>query len=313
MTRGESSSTQLEVRSITWTLRLRARLQEVATGWLYVLPALLLFAVWWLYPLAYSFFVSLTDWDFISPDKKFVGLQNYAHLIRHAEFWQVLWNTTYFSVAVVVGSMVLGLAFALLLNRKLRGTAFYRALIFTPYVTPIVAVSMVWSWIYDPRAGLANWALSLVGLPKLQWLSSSTWAMPAIIIMSIWKSAGYNMLFFLAGMQSIPPEVYEAAQMDGAKGWQRFRHVTLPLLSPTTFFLLVISFIGAFNAFDQIQVMTQGGPAGATRTIVYYLYQNAFQFFDVGYASAVAIALLLITLALTLVQFRLSKRWVHYE
>ena len=263
--------------------------------------------------MAYSFYLSFTEWDFMRPDKEWVGFANYQRILTHQEFRQVVWNTVYFGAGSMVLSLGLGLALALVLNQKLRGLAFYRALIFSPWITPTVAAAIVWVWIYEPRVGLANWLLGAVGLSRIDWLGSRRWAMPAVILFSVWKSMGYSMVYFLAGLQSIPEVLYEAAEIDGAGAWARFRHVTLPLLSPMTFFLVVVSLIGALNAFDQIQVMTQGGPAGATRTILYYLYQYGFQFFEIGYASAVAVVLLLITLALTLVQFRLSRSWVHYE
>jgi multiple sugar transport system permease protein len=263
--------------------------------------------------MGYSLYLSFTEWDFMSPTKEWVGFANYSQILTDEEFRQVLGHTIYFSVGTVVLSLAAGLLLAVLLNEKLRGSAIYRALIFSPWITPTVAASLVWIWIYEPRVGLANWLLSLVGLHKLDWLGSERWAMPAIILFSAWKGMGYSMVYFLAGLQSIPSEFYEAAEIDGASWFSRFRHVTLPLLSPVTFFLLVVSLIGALNVFDQIQVLTQGGPSGATRTIVYYLYQNGFEFFNMGYGSAVAIVLLLITLALTLVQFRVARRWVYYE
>jgi multiple sugar transport system permease protein len=289
------------------------RVQDAVVGYLFLLPAFTFLAVWWFWPMAYSVYLSFTSWDFMSPEKDWVGLNNYRRIVTQSEFRRVLWNTIYFSVGTVGLSLVAGLGLAMLLNQKLRGLTFYRALMFSPWITPTVAAAIVCVWIYEPRVGLANWLLSVFGISPVEWLGSRQWAMPAVIFFSVWKGMGYNMVYFLAGLQSIPSSLYEAAEIDGATAWTRFRHVTLPLLSPMTFFLLVVSLIGAFNAFDQIRVMTRGGPAGSTRTILYYLYQAGFEGFEMGYASAVAIVLLLMILALTLIQFRLSRAWVHYD
>ncbi len=293
--------------------RLSANTKDILTGYLFLVPAFTFLSVWWFWPMAYSLYLSFTEWDFLRPEKQWVGLENYARILTDVEFRRVLGNTLYFSVGSVALSLTGGLLLAVLLNTKLRGSAIYRALIFSPWITPTVAAAIVWIWIYEPRVGAANYLLSSIGMRKLEWLGSRHWAMPSIILFTAWKGMGYSMVFFLAGLQSVPKELYEAAEMDGAGLWTRFWRVTLPLLSPMTFFLVVVSLIDALNAFDQIQVLTQGGPSGATRTIVYYLYQNGFEDFNVGYGSAVAIVLLLITLTLTLLQFRVARRWVHYD
>lgn len=293
--------------------RLSANTKDILTGYLFLVPAFTFLSVWWFWPMAYSLYLSFTEWDFLRPEKHWVGLENYARILTDPEFRRVLGNTLYFSVGSVALSLTGGLLLAVLLNTKLRGSAIYRALIFSPWITPTVAAAIIWIWIYEPRVGAANYLLSSLGMRKLEWLGSRQWAMPSIILFTAWKGMGYSMVFFLAGLQSVPKELYEAAEMDGAGLWTRFWRVTLPLLSPMTFFLVVVSLIDALNAFDQIQVLTQGGPSGATRTIVYYLYQNGFEDFNVGYGSAVAIVLLLITLTLTLLQFRLARRWVHYD
>lgn len=292
-------------------------LREAITGYAFIVPAFLSLGVWWLYPMVYSVYLSLTRWNFMSPTKRFVGLENYARLIQHAEFWNVLWNTIYFSGATVILGLTGGLVLALALNQKLRGRSFYRAMMFSPWITPTVAAALVWLWIYNRDVGIFNQILMFLGQSRIDWIGSGQgmlrlWAMPALIIFTVWKSIGYNMVYFLAGLTYIPSELYEAADIDGASAYQKFRHITLPLLSPMTFFLLVVSLINTFNAFDQIRVMTQGGPAGATRTMVYYLYQNAFEFFDVGYGSAVAVVLLFLLILLTFIQFRAARSWVHY-
>lgn len=287
-------------------------ISEVKIGYLFILPALIFLGVWWLFPMIYSFFLSFVKWDFISPHMKWIGIGNYRKLALRSEFHQVLGATFCYTVGMVGFSLVGGLILAIIVNRKLRGISVFRALIFSPYVTPAVAASLIWIWIYEPEIGLANSILQLLKLPKLQWLGSSTWAMPAIIIFSSWKNVGYCMIYFLAGLQNIPKTIYQAAEIDGAGRWEQFRHITLPLLSPMVFFLLIIMSLLAFNVFDEIKIMTQGGPAGATRTLVYYLYMHGFQFFNMGYASAVAIFILLIAFCFTILQFKLSGKWVHY-
>lgn len=293
------------------------RFQEILIGYLFIIPAFLSLGVWWIYPMVYSFYLSLTDWDFLSPQKRFVGLDNYVKMFTHDEFRRVLWNTTLFSGGTTILALLGGLVLAIILYQKIRGTSIYRALIFSPWVTPTVAASLVWLWIFNKDMGILNAVLSLFGVPRIDWIGSGQgplrlWAMPSLIIFTVWKTVGYNMVYFMAGLTTIPAELYEAAEMDGANTWTKLRHITLPLLSPITFFLLVMSLITTFNAFDQIRVMTRGGPGDATRTMVYYLYQNAFEFFDVGYGSAVAVVLFILVLALTILQFRIARSWVHY-
>jgi multiple sugar transport system permease protein len=227
-------------------------------------------------------------------------------------FFKVLVNTTIFSVVVVVVSLFLGLALALILNSKIRGRTIYRAGIFLPYVTSPAAIALVWLWILDPKYGLLNDILRIVGIRGPEWLASVKWALPAIILMTIWRFVGYDMLIFIGGLQSLSPEIQEAAVVDGAGWWTLFWRITFPLLSPTTFFIAVTSFITMFQNFETIYVMTGGGPVDSTNMIVYYLYQNAFEFFEAGYASAIAVVLFLIVVTLTAIQFRIQGKWVHY-
>lgn len=281
-------------------------------GWLFTLPALIPLIVFWIYPMIASFYISFTDWDYMSPTYEFVGFENYTDLFTDPNFYGVLWNTAYFSFGTVFPIVFIGLGLAILLTNQLKGMSFYRTVIFSPWVTPTVAVSIVWSWIYEPNVGLANWVLSLVGLPSLEWTSSSTWAMPAIILVTIWKGVGYSMIFYMHALKKVPEQLYEAASVDGASKWKKFWHITLPLISPTTMFLFIISTVEALQAYDQIQVLTQGGPAGSTRTLLYLFYQSAFEEFNMGSATAVSIIILVITAILAYLQFNLSKRWVHY-
>lgn len=277
----------------------------------FLLPALLPLVVFWIYPMINSVYISLTNWDYMSPDYDFVGFQNYSQLFRDPIFYEVLGNTIYFTLGVVLPTVFGGLLLALLLT-KTKGLGIYQTLIFSPWVTPTVAVSIVWSWIYEPEVGFANWILSLFNLPGLAWTSSTTWAMPAIIILTIWKGLGWSMIFYAHALKKVPAHLYEAASLDGATKFQQFVHVTLPLISPTTLFLVIITMVDTLQAYDQIQVLTQGGPAGSTRTILYMYYQAAFEEFNMGKATAVAIILVIITALLSFIQFMLSKRWVHY-
>ncbi|RUQ28687.1 sugar ABC transporter permease [Peribacillus cavernae] len=277
-----------------------------------MLPALILLLVFWFIPMIVSLFISFTDWDYISPTFSLVGLENYSSLLTDKEFYKVLVNTLVFAVFTVLPTMAIGLALALTLNKKIAGSTFYKAIIFSPWVTPMVAVSIVWSWIFQPEVGILNFLLSSVGLPKIDWLGSSTWAMPAVIMVTVWKGIGWVMIFYLEALQRVPADLYESAAIDGAAKWRRFRYVTLPMISPTTFFLLIITTIDALQAYDQIQVLTQGGPAGSTRTLLYMYYQLAFEQFNMGQATAVSTLLVLITALLSVIQFWASKRWVHY-
>jgi multiple sugar transport system permease protein len=223
----------------------------------------------------------------------------------------------------MLGSVPLGvlcaLALALALNQKIRGITFYRTIYFIPVVSSMIAVALMWRWMYNPTSGILNYILNSVfdffHLPfsAPEWLQSTRWAMPAIILMSVWKGLGYNMVLFLAGLQGIPTHLYEAAEIDGASSFKKFLHITLPLLTPTTFFIVIIAIIGSFQVFEQAYIMTQGGPARATVTTVYHIYENGFQWYKMGYASAIAWVLFALILVVTLVQWKYQDRWVFYE
>lgn len=277
---------------------------EEMTGYLFILPSALLIAAFLAFPVLYSLWLSLVNWDGMSPRIRFVGLGNYDVLIHSSEFWNSLRVTAYYTFASVPLRMAVALAFAIFLNQKIRGLGVYRTLYFAPVVTSGIAVSIIWVWIYDPTWGIANWVLSLVGIPPLQWLSSPDEAMPALILMSIWKNMGFDLVIYLAGLQGIPETYYEAARVDGAGPWSMFRHITWPLLAPTTFFVLVTGIIGASQVFDQVFVMTNGGPLRSTQVLVFILYQHAFKFFEMGYASAIAWAIFLIVMVFTILQWK---------
>ena len=289
------------------------RRQETITGYLFLLPNILGFLVFSSIPVLATFSISLLDWDLIRAPR-FVGLDNYVKLLTDdVLFRKVLLNTAYYVAGTVPAGVILSLLLALAMNANVRGIAVFRAIFFIPVISASVAVAMMWRWLYNTDFGLINLALTSIGIKSVPWLSSTAWAMPAVIIMAIWKSLGYNMIIFLAGLQGIPAHLHEAAAIDGANSFQRFRYITVPLLAPTTFFVLVISMINSFQVFDLAFVLTRGGPGDATNTMVMYIYNQAFQFFHMGYAAAIAWVLFAIIFVVTLCQHQLQKRWVHYE
>lgn len=291
----------------------RFRLGGELKALLFTLPAMVPLTLFWFVPLGYVVYLSFTEWDFMSPDKLFVGLDNYRNLFVDPAFYQALRVTALFCLGSVVPVIVIGLSLALLFNGRMRAGALYRLLMFSPWVTPTVAVSIVWSWIYEPEVGLANSVLRGVGLEGIRWLQDPQWALVGVLIVTVWKSAGWCMIFYLVALRNIPSDLLEAAELDGAGGWRKLVSVTLPLISPTTFFLVIVQFIQAMQAYDQINVLTQGGPAGSTRTLLYLYYQSAFDAFRIGEASSVAIALIVGCVLLSLVSFFVGRRTVHYS
>jgi sn-glycerol 3-phosphate transport system permease protein len=300
-----SASTAADVR--------RARLWKKALPYLFIAPSMLIFVVFYLYPIVYSLYLSFVKWNLLNPVKTFVGLDNYTTLFTSDDFMMALSHTLIFTVARVVLSLAFALGLALLLNSKARWASWTQAAIFTPHVISMVSVSMLWLWLMDPSFGLLNWFLGFFGIPPLKWLASTSTSLMSVILVAVWKAIGYDMVIIIAGLQSISEEIYEAAKIDGANAWQRFKSITLPMLSPTMFFLVVTSTIASFQVFDSVNVMTAGGPADSTTVLVYYIYQYGFKFFKVGYASAASIVLLGLVLLVTLLQFRFLERRVHYE
>jgi multiple sugar transport system permease protein len=279
----------------------------------YLLPTIIGFFVFILGPVVVSFLLGFTEWDLLTPPK-WIGLGNYrAMLFETPLFWTTLRNALYYTLLFVPGAVILPLFVAVLMNQQLRGVTFYRSIYFLPVVTSTVAVALVWQWLYNPEFGPINYVLKLVGIKGPAWIASPEWAMPALVVMSIWQVVGYNMVIYLAGLQGIPEEFYEAAAIDGATGWRQFLHITVPLISPTTFFILIVSIIGSLQVFEQTYILTQGGPAYSTLTIAYYIYQQAFQFFHMGLGAALSYVLFIIILLITLIQFRVQKRWVFYH
>jgi multiple sugar transport system permease protein len=283
--------------------------EETLAGYLFLLPNLLGFLFFSLFPIAFAFYITLTNWSLSKPPE-FVGLSNFVTLWNDELFWKTLGNSAYYTFVAVPTGVFIAFWLAILMNRKMRGVLFLRTIYFLPQITLTVAAAVVWTWIYHPELGLFNYLLGLIGIEGPNWLTSTKWAMPAVIIMGNWQGIGFAMLVLLAGLQGIPQEYYDAAEIDGANARQVLRYVTVPLLTPTIFFVVVTSLIGAFQGFDIFYIMANGGPAKATTTLVLYVYQNGFTFFKMGYGAALAAVLFLLILTITLVQWRLAKSWV---
>lgn len=280
---------------------------------LFVLPAFIPLCVFWLYPICKAIWISFTNSDFMSPTYQIVGLENYLSVFQDSRFYEALINTIVFTVGTLVPTIVFGLLLALALSKKFHGSEVLKFIIFSPWITPTVAISIVWTWIFQPNNGLANQILNFFSLPGLKWISSSQTAMLSVIIVTVWKSLGYAMIFYLSALEKVPKDLYEASSIDGAHGIRQFFDITLPSISPTTLFLTIITMINSLQAYDQIQILTQGGPSGSTRTLLYMYYQLGFQEFSMGKASAIAVIMMIITVALSIFQFKYSKKWVNYE
>lgn len=285
---------------------------EAFAGYLSILPALIVISVFAVFPVAFSLGVSLFKWSLASPTITFVGARNFETLFASDTFWQVLRNSLFFSIGTVVLIVALAFNLALLLDVKIRGIAFFRALFFIPHLVPMAMIATLWLFLYEPQRGPINALLGLLGIPGPAWLQSTSWAMPAMIIVKVWKAVGYYTVLYLAGLQGIPQELYEAAKMDGAGFWRRTWHITLPLISPMTLFIVIVAVIGSFQDFDQIVVMTRGGPVDSTNVLVYYLYEQAFRNYQVGLGSAIAVLMLAMLLVFTVIKLQLARFWVHY-
>lgn len=279
---------------------------------LFIAPLLVPLLTFWIIPFGYSVYISFTDWDYISPDYGYVGFENYQYMLEDDEFLQALRNTFLFALGVVIPTVVLGLVFALLLHRNFSGSQLYRAVIFSPWITPTVAVSIVWSWVFETKSGLVNQLLSTLGVAPVHWLENGDTAMFAVVVVTVWQAVGWTMLFYISALNKIPTSLYEASQIDGCSPATHFFKITLPLVSPTTFFLVIVNMITAVQAFDQFQILTQGGPGGTTRTLLYLFYQQAFEQYEMGPAAATSLIILLITGALTLINTYMGKRWIYY-
>jgi multiple sugar transport system permease protein len=283
--------------------------EQARYGLLFVLPSLVFFCIFIVWPVAYSFYLGFFDWSPLDPAPIPVGLANYQELLSNATFLRSILNTAVFSFGVLIVTLVGGITLALALNKGLRGTDIFRGIYYSPVVTSLVATGVIWLWILDPQFGITNQMLRAIGLPAPGWAADGFWAMPTVILTFGWREVGYFTVIYLAGLPGVPEELKEAARIDGCGALGVFRHVTIPLLMPTTLLVMVLSIVRSTqNAFGVVYVMTSGGPVNATNVIVLYLYQQAFQFYRMGYASAVAYVLFAFIFIVTLLQFRLMGR-----
>src|SRR5437867_2328611 len=287
--------------------------REALEGYLYIAPFLLGFLIFTAYPTVASLYLSFTKYNIIQPPD-WIGLENYAEALgKDRLFWSSLEKTGRFALLNVLVGVLGSLGAAMLLNQRFAGTTVFRTFFFLPSITPIIASALLWGWIFQPTIGLLNYLLGQIGIEGPAWLQSSSWAIPSLVIISLWGSiGGSRMIVFLAGLQAVPQEMYEAAEIDGAGAWSKFVNITLPLISPTMFFNVVLAIIGSLSVFSLAYIATGGGPNYATYFYVYHLFKNAFEYSRMGYAAAMAWLFFLIVMVLTTVQFRLSSRWVYY-
>ena len=285
--------------------------RNIATAALFLTPSLVPLILFTIGPMVASLGLSFLRWDLLRAPQ-LIGLTNFANVLVDPDFQAAVGHTIFFIVGYLPLVYIGGLLLALALNQRLRGPAFFRAAYFLPVVTSWVVVALMWKWLLNPDSGMVNFALGLIGIKGPGWWTDPAWAMPSVIIASAWKDLGFVMVILLAGLQAIPEDYYEAASVDGANRWVRFRRITLPLLSPASFFVLVISLINSFQVFDQVWIMTNGGPAGASSVVVEQIVRHAFSYSQMGYASAMSWLLFVVILAVTAVQFRLQTRWVNY-
>jgi multiple sugar transport system permease protein len=284
---------------------------EFRWGVLMAIPAILGFLIFTIGPMLASFFFSLTDWT-IGASPNFVGADNYTRLVGDELFWKSLSVTTYYTLGAVPLTLIVGFFLALLLNQRVRGLSFWRTIYYVPTLVPAIANAILWLWIFNPDFGLLNSVLRQAGLPTSQWIYSETAVVPSLVIMSTW-GFGNAMVIFLAGLQGVPRHLYEAVSIDGGGTWARFRYVTLPMMTPTIFYNLVVGVIGTFQVFNQAYVMTQGGPNNASLFYIFYLYRTAFTESEMGYASALAWVLFMVIMVVTFLLFQNARRWVYYE
>ncbi|MGC6585176.1 sugar ABC transporter permease [Paenibacillus sp. JZ16] len=281
-------------------------------GWLFVLPMVLGFILLLLVPLIMALYMSFTDWPLLG-EAKLIGFENYRTIAGDAEFWRVLGNTLYFAVGLVPLNITLALLLAIPLSKNIRGAGFFRTLIFIPVMTSLVVWSIVWKYMFATDSGFINQLLRMIGITGPAWLYDTRLAMPVVIVTSLLKNVGLNMVLFIAALQQVPAQLYEAARIDGAGRMRIFFRITVPMITPTIFLTLMMTIIGSLKVFGQIYVMTQGGPSGSTKVLVYNIWERAFKLFEFGYASALAYVLFVITLLLTLAQWQMRKRWVLNE
>ncbi|TDF98957.1 sugar ABC transporter permease [Paenibacillus piri] len=281
-------------------------------AFLFLTPSLIGFLLFIILPTVSSFFLSFFEWDLLS-EPRFAGLGNFETLAKDDLFGTILKNTFIFTIVTIPVGMIISFIVAVLLNQGLKGTNLYRTVYFLPVMASAAGSAVVWKWIFEKDFGLLNYFLGIFGINGPGWLTSTEWAMTSVIIMSVWKHIGFDMVIFLAALQGIPRDYYEAADIDGANAWYKARHITIPLVSYSTFFVLIMAIIRSFQIFDQMYILTKGGPGYSTQVLVYYIYTNAFEYFKLGYASAVAWVLFIIILIITLIQMKLQNKWVFYR
>lgn len=282
--------------------------EQAFAGYVFILPALIGTLIFIIIPIFCSFGLSFTKWDLLNPIE-FVGLDNYKAIFTEPVLVKILINTFVYAVATTFFGVLIPLVLAYILNNKIRGSEFFKTAYFLPFITPMIVIGIIWEWIFDPNIGILNQLLNL----HINWLYDTNFAMPALIIVSVWKLIGYNMILFLTGLSTINQELLEASKIDGANAYNTFKNITIPLLSPTIFFVTIITAITSFQVFDLIYVMTQGGPLDSTNVLVYAIYKNAFEYFNVGKASALAYVLFAIIFILTLIQWKLKSKLVYLE
>lgn len=281
--------------------------QSIA-GYLFIFPALIGTLIFIVIPVLASFGLSFTKWDLLNPIQ-FIGFENYRILFKDQLFFKILINTFVFAISTSIFGVIIPLVLAAILNSKIKGAEFYKTAYFLPFITPMIVIGIVWEWIFDPNIGLMNKILQM----HINWLYDTHFALPALILVTVWKLIGYNMVIFLSAFASIPQNLFEASKIDGANSFQTFKNITIPLLSPAIFFVVIITAISSFQVFDLIYLMTQGGPLDSTNVLVYSIYKNAFEYFNVGKASAIAYVLFCIILVLTMIQWNLRKKFVYNE
>jgi multiple sugar transport system permease protein len=290
------------------------KIRKEWTAYLFLAPSLIQLSMFFAFPVIFSFYLSFHEWNIIEPERPFVGLNNYTRLLSDRRIHQAILNTIYYTVVSVPLTLACGLLIALLLNNQIRGRGIFRAIFYLPGVTSAVAVAIVWKWIFNGDFGLINYYLTWLGLisEPIRWLTDPILAMPSVIVVSVWAGVGGSMIIYLAGLQAIPEEIYDAAKVDGAGPIRRLFSITIPLLTPSTFYLLIISVIWGFQEFGRPYLLTAGGPAGRTTTIAYYLYTSAFKNFEMGYAAAISYLLVAMIFVFTLLNMRFAYRDINY-
>lgn len=284
----------------------RKLMDDTKWAWFMLLPNIVGFFMFMLVPVLVTFVLSFTNYDMLTTPE-FIGLKNYVNMVKDPIVWQVTGNTILYTVLTVPVGMILSLLLAVALDQQIGLKRFYRAAFFLPSITSMVVISIVWQWIYNPEFGLLNYGLSLFGISKGKWLTSASTSLLSLAIVGIWKRLGYDMILFLSGLQGISTTYYEAAKLDGASKLQQFRYITVPMLKPTTFFVFIMAIINSFQVFDQVMLMTSGGPGRSSSVLVHYLYQNAFQYFKLGYACAIAYLLFAIVMIITAINLKMEK------